>query len=55
MQQFSAPGSNTSSIPLKNLERVRGGEEAVGVEGQPEARGGGGETEVEDTKWADGG
>ena len=24
MKQFSAPGSKTSSIPLKNPERVRG-------------------------------
>ena len=28
VKQFSAPGSKTSSIPLKNPERVRGGKEA---------------------------
>ena len=29
---FSAPDSKTSSIPLKNPERVRGGENAGGAE-----------------------
>ena len=49
VKQFSAPGSKTSSIPLKNPERIRGGEEAGGKEGQPGARdGGGGGAEGED-------
>ena len=41
VKQFSAPSSKTSSIPLKNREEVRGGEEAESVEGQPGAGGGG--------------
>ena len=51
VKQFSAPGSKTSSIPLKNPERVRGGEEVGGVERQPGARDDGEGTEGEDTKW----
>ena len=54
LYQFSAPGSKTSSISLKNLERVWGGE-AEGVKEQPGARGSGEEAEEENTKWADGG
>ena len=54
VKQFSAPGSETSSIPLKNPERVRGGEEAEGVEGQPGARNGGEGAEGGDIEWADG-
>ena len=53
MKQLSAPGSKTSSIPLEYPERVRGGEEAGGVERQPGARDGGEGAEGEDTKWAD--
>ena len=45
----------TSSIPLKNPERVRGGEETEGAEEQPEVRDGGEGAEGEDIKWADGG
>ena len=41
MGRKKAPGSETSSIPLENPERVRGGEKAGGVEGQPGAREGG--------------
>ena len=52
---FSAPGSKTSSIPLKNPEGVRWGKEAEGVEGQPEARSSDEGAEGEDTKWAEGG
>ena len=47
MKQFSAPGSKTSIIPLKNPEGVRG---RVGVEGQPGAWDGGEEAKGEDTK-----
>ena len=54
MKQFSARGSKTSSIPLKNPEKVRG-EEAGGVEGHPGTRGGGEGAEGEGTKWAEGG
>ena len=39
--QFSAPGSETASIPLKNPEGVRGEEKAGGVEEKPGARCGG--------------
>ena len=53
VKEFSAPGSKTSSIPLKNPERVRGGEKSGGAEGNPGARDSG-EGE-EDVKWADGG
>ena len=52
---FNAPDSKTSSILLKDSERVRGKEEAGGVEGRPGARDGGEEAEGEDMKWADGG
>ena len=52
-KKFCAPGSKTSSIPLKKPERVRG-EEAGGVEEQPGARDGGEGEEGEDIKWADG-
>ena len=56
VKQFSASGSKTASIPLKNPERVRGGEdEAGGEEGQPGARDGGEGLEGADIKWADGG
>ena len=41
VKQLSAPGSKNSSIPLKNLEGVRGEEEAGGIEGQPKSKGGG--------------
>ena len=52
---FSAPGSKTSSIPLKNPERVRGGgEEVKGVEGRPRARDGGEGAEGGDIEWAEG-
>ena len=34
MDQFSAPGLETPSIPLKNAEAVMGEEEARGVEKQ---------------------
>ena len=44
----------TSSIPLKNPERVRGGVEARGAEEKPGARDGGGGAEGEDIEWADG-
>ena len=50
MKQFSAPSSETSSIPLNNPERVKGGEKAGGVKGQPGARGGSKGAEEEDTK-----
>ena len=39
MKKFSAPGSKTASILLKNPEGIRG-EEAGGVEGQPGAKSG---------------
>ena len=55
MKYFNAPGLKTSSIPLKNPERLRGGEEARGREGQPGARDDSEEAEGEDIKWADGG
>ena len=56
MKQFNAPGSKTSSVLLKNPERVRWrGEEAGGVEGQPGARDGGEGIEERDMKWANGG
>ena len=55
VEWFSAPGSKTSSISLTNPERVRGGVEAEGAEGQPGARDGGGGAEGEDIEWADGG
>ena len=45
----------TSSIPLKNPERFRGGLEAGGAEEKPGTRDGGGGAEGEDIKWADGG
>ena len=51
---FSASGSKTSSIPLKNPERVRG-EKAEGIEGQPGARDGSEVAKGEDTMWAAGG
>ena len=37
MWKFSASGSKTASIPLKDSEGARGEEEAGGVERQPEA------------------
>ena len=46
--QFSAPGSETASIPLKSPE---GGEEAGDVEEQRGTRGG---SEVAETGWAKG-
>ena len=58
VKQFSASGSKTSSIPLKNPERVTGekdAEGAEGAEGQPGTRDGGEGAEEEDTKRADGG
>ena len=55
VKQFSASGLKTSSIPLENPERVRGGEEAGGIEGQPGARDGSEGAEGEDIKWANGG
>ena len=45
----------TSSIPLKNPERVRGGKEAGGVKGRPGTRDGGEGAEEGDLQWADGG
>ena len=39
MLWFSALGSKTSAIPLKNPERVRGGRGAGGIVEQPETRG----------------
>ena len=54
VQQFSAPGSETASIPLKNPERVRGEEETGGVENQPGARGGDEGAKEEDTKRVEG-
>ena len=50
MKKFSVAGSKTSSISLKNLERVMGGEEAGGVERQPGAKDGGEGAEGKDTK-----
>ena len=44
VKQFSAPGMDTTSIPLKNPEGVRGG-----------GGSGGGGSEGEDTKWVEGG
>ena len=35
VKKFSAPGSETPCIPLKNPERVNGEEKAGGVEKQP--------------------
>ena len=54
MKQFSAPGSETASIPLKNPEGVRGEGEAGGIEEQPEAEGSEG-AEREETECAEGG
>ena len=54
VKQFSAPGSKTASISLKNPEGVREGAESVGVEGQPGARSGCKGAEREDAKWAEG-
>ena len=54
VKQFSAPGSKTASISLKNPEGVKEGAESGGVEGQPGARGGCKGAEREDTKWAEG-
>ena len=54
VEYFSTPGSKTSSIPLKNPERVRRGVEAGGAEEQPGARDGDGGAEGEDIEWADG-
>ena len=51
VKQFSAPGSKTSSIPLKNPEKARGREKARGVEGQSGARDDSEGAEGEDTKW----
>ena len=48
VKQFSAPGSKTSSIQLKNPERVRGGMEAEGAQGKPGARDGDEGAEGED-------
>ena len=45
----------TSSILLKNPERVWEGQEAGGAEGQPGTRDGGEGAKGEDKKWADGG
>ena len=53
MKQLSAPGSKTTSNPLKNPERVRGGEEAGGIEGHPGGRDGGEGEKGENTKWAE--
>ena len=50
VKQFNASGSKTSSILSENPERVKGEEEAGGVEGQPGARDGGEEEEREDTE-----
>ena len=49
VKQFSAPGSKTSSIPLKNPERVRG--RGGGVKGRPGARDGGEGAEEGDIEW----
>ena len=54
MKQFSAPGSKTASIPLKNLEGVEGQEEAGSVEGKPEAGGSGEGAEGKETQWVEG-
>ena len=35
VEKFSAPGSETSCIPLENPERVNGEEEGGSVEKQP--------------------
>ena len=53
MFQFSAPGLETASIPLKNPEGVKWEEEAGDVEGEPGARGGG--EGVGEEEWAEGG
>ena len=52
--KFSAPGSQTPSILLKNPERVTGEEQAGGIERQPGARGDGEAAKGKDTKWAGG-
>ena len=54
--QFSAPGSETPSIPLKNPEGVREGKRKQKVKRnsqKPGAWGGGERAEGEDTKWAE--
>ena len=50
-----APGSETASIPLKNLEGVMGEEEAGDVERPPGVRGGGERVQEENAKWAESG
>ena len=54
VQQFSAPGSKTASIPLKNPEGVRVERKHGGVEGKPGARSDGKRAETEDAKWEEG-
>ena len=51
MKWFSAPGTETSTILLKNPERVKGGEEAGGVEKCPGARDGDKGAEEGDIEW----
>ena len=53
VKQFSDPGSETASIPVKNPKGVRGEKEAEGVEGKPKVTGGDEGSEVEETEWAE--
>ena len=55
VQQFGAPGSETSSIPLKNPKEVRRRRGSRRRRRQPEARNGGEGVEGEDTKCTKGG
>ena len=52
VKQFSAPGSETASIPLESPEGVRG-EKEQGLEGQPRSRGSNVGAEGEDTEWTE--
>ena len=54
VQQFSAPGSKTASIPLKNHERVRVERKHRGVEGKQGAKSDGERAKAKDAKWEKG-
>ena len=54
VKRFSAPGSETSSIPLENPERVRG-ERRQEMQDSQEQETMVNVAEGEDIKWADGG
>ena len=53
VQEFSAFGSKTASIPLNNPGEVKGKEKVGEVKRQPTARSGDERAEGEEKKWAE--